>query len=390
MNSDKHSLSLSMAIIIGVNSIVGASIFLAPAALQVIAGPAALMTYGLVSIAALCMGLALARVAQLYPEKGVFYSYAKIWGGHTWGVIAMGSYTTGLVIALGLLARVTGSYLSLYIPCINPLYLSLGLIALVVAANLAGAKIAKTGQIILMVLTYIPLIIIMVLCFLKTDLNNLIPFVPYGWMSIFKAIPVVIFGFFGFEAIPSLCTEIENPEKNVPKALTWTIIAVGITYITFASSIFVGIPRILFTDASTSLATVLVALYPHATWLVNLIEWAIIITITGTLHAMIWSLGTLTVNTSDFIYHNTKKISQQTALLAIGSAVAGCCILFKNIGLMFDLTALGIVIAYATAMIPLLTERKGRSAYQIMIASLGLLTAILIFMCGLTGVFNKI
>lgn len=390
MQSHKPSLSLTMAIIIGINSIVGASIFLAPAALQMTAGPAALITYALVSVAALFMGLALARVAQLYPEKGVFYSYAKLWGGHAWGVVAMIAYTAGLVVALGLLARVTGSYLSLYVSCLDPLYLSLMLIVFVVLANIAGAKIAKTGQIILMILTYIPLVIITALCFLKADLANLIPFVPFGWMSILKAIPIVVFGFFGVEAIPSLCTEIENPERNVPKAVTLTIILVGITYMIFATAVFIGLPRVLFTDASISLSTVLLALYPSATWLVNLIEWAIIITITGTLHAMTWSLSTLTVNASNFILHKRSALSQTSALMCIGSAVAACCILFNNIGLMFDLTALGIVFAYATAMIPLLTVPKGRSAGQIIIALLGLATAFVIFGCGLIGIFNKI
>lgn len=384
-----HKLSLTMAIIIGINSIVGASIFLAPAALQTTAGPAALITYGLISIAALFMGLALARVAQLYPEKGLFYSYAKLWGGHTWGVLAMASYCTGLVVALGLLARVTGSYLALYIP-LEPLYLSLSLITAIVAANFAGALIAKRGQIILMILTYIPLLIITLLCFLKADLSNLTPFVPYGWMSIFKAIPLVIFGFFGIEAIPSLFTEIEHPEKNVPKAVTLTIMLVGITYMIFAIAIFIGLPRTLFIDASTSLSTVLLTLYPTYTWLINLIEWAIIITITGTLHAMTWSLSTLIVNTSNFMLKKEKTVSQKTALISIGISVALCCIIFKNISLMFDLTALGIVFSYATAILPLLLLPKGRSFSQSALALLGLLTAALIFICGLLGIFTKI
>lgn len=390
MNSTAH-ISLPMAIIIGINAIVGASIFLAPATLQIVAGPAALITYSLVSVAALFMALALARVATLYPEKGAFYTYAKTWGGHTWGVIAMLSYTVGLIIALGLIARATGSFLHIYIPGITPIHLAIVLVLFLVAANMAGALIAKTGQIILMILTYVPIILITLLCFLKADFTNLTPFVPYGWMSILRSVPLVVFGFFGMEVIPSLFSEIKNPERNAPRAIVWTVLLVGVTYIVFASSIFLGLPRQLFTNASTSqLSFALVSMYPHYTWIVNLIDWAIIISLTGVLHSMIWSLSALTTDTSGYLLNTKNPFSRRTALLLVGGGIITSCLLFRNqeLGLMFDLTALFIVFAYATAILPLLVNKEGRSTAQIIIAILGLLTAIIIFGCGILGVIK--
>lgn len=391
MNSTAH-ISLPMAIIIGINAIVGASIFVAPAALQVTTGPAALITYGLVSIAALFLALALARVATLYPEKGAFYTYAKAWGGHTWGVIAMMSYTIGLIVALGLVARATGDMLSLIFTNIAPLTLSIGLVALLVAANMAGALIAKTGQIILMILTYLPIAVISLLCLLKADTNNLHPFMPHGWMSIFQAVPLVIFGFFGFESIPSLFSEIKDPERNVPKAVTFTILLVGITYMLFAAAIFIGLPSSLFTSGSPDqLSAALITLYPNFTWLVSLINWAIIIALTGVLHSMIWSLSSLIVDTSSYIVPGV-SISRKQALLILGGSIIASCVVFRNYNLnfMFDLTALFIVFAYATALLPLLVNKQGRSASQISIAIVGLLTALVIFGCGMLGVMKAL
>lgn len=392
MNSTAH-ISLPMAIIIGINAIVGASIFVAPAALQVTTGPAALITYGLVSIAALFLALALARVATLYPEKGAFYTYAKAWGGHTWGVIAMMSYTIGLVVALGLVARATGDMLSSIFTTTAPLTLSILLVALLVAANLAGALIAKTGQIILMVLTYLPIAVISVLCLLKADTSNLHPFMPHGWMSIFQAVPLVIFGFFGFESIPSLFSEIKDPERNVPKAVTLTILLVGVTYMLFASAIFLGLPSALFTSGSPDqLSAALISLYPNFTWLVSLINWAIIIALTGVLHSMIWSLSALIVDTSSYILPHDVTVSRRKALLLLGGAIIASCVLFRNhnLNFMFDLTALFIVFAYATALLPLLVNKQGRSPSHIIIAVVGLLTAIVIFGCGILGIMKAL
>ena len=381
-------LSLSMAISIGVKAIIGAGLFTAPSALQMTAGPAGILTYIIASIAAMCMALAIARVTKLYPEKGAFYSYAKEWGGPTWGVIAVLSYIIGLIIALGLLALVAGMYMHPYLPTLHPATLGIALITLIVFAHLAGAQIAKTGQKILLILTYLSIILVTLLCFLKADMSNLVPFFPNGWKSIFTAIPVVIFGFFGFEAIPSLFDDIEHPQKNVPLAIIWTMLLVGFTYIIFTGSIFIGLPREFFVNTQTPLSTVLLRIYPNFTWLVTLIGWSIIIAIVGVLHAMIWSLSALVVDTGNLILHKTKSISRKNALIGIGIFSALSCLLFKNkIDLMFSLVALSVVFAYATAIAVLLLRSKGRSAYQIIIALLGLATAALIFGCALMRVF---
>ena len=384
-----NKLSLSMAVTIGIKAIIGGGLFTVPFKLQITAGPAGIITYIIVSMAALFMALAIARVAQLYPEKGAFYSYAKAWGGHMWGVIATLSYMIGLIIALGLLAFVAGGiYIHNYLPNISPATLSVGLIFLVITAHLSGTAIAKTGQKILLALTYIPIILITILCLLKADVHNLTPFFPNGWTSIFTAIPLAIFGFLGFEAIPSLFGDIENPERNVPKAIIWTMLLVGVTYIIFTGSIFIGIPRDFFVSAqTTTLSTVLLPLYPHFAWLVAFIDWAIIIAITGVLHAMTWSLSALAIDTSHNIVQKT--FSKKTALLMIGIGASISCLLFKNsVDLMFDLTSLFIVFAYATAIAVLLLQPRGRSTYQKIIALLGLGTAMLIFGCAIARVIT--
>lgn len=383
-------ISLSMAISIGIKAIIGASLFTAPSVLQVTAGPAGIITYLLVSIAAIFMALSIARVAALYPEKGAFYTYAKAWGGHLWGVLATLSYFTGLIIALGLLAYVSaGIYIHAYLPSINPTLLSIGLISLVVAAHLAGAAIAQKGQKILLVLTYIPIILITALCLLNADINNLTPFIPNGWTSIFTAVPVVIFGFFGFEAIPSLFADIENPEKNVPKAIIWTMLLVGATYIVFAGSVFIGLPRALFTSATTPISVPLLHFYPTFTWIGDVINWTIIIAITGVLHAMTWSLSSLAIDTSHHIFGATP--SKKVAIVGIGLLSMTSCILFSSsINLMFSLTSLFIVFAYATAIAALILQPHGRSLYQIVIALCGLLTAALMLACGVMGVLESL
>jgi amino acid transporter len=378
-------ISLAMAIVVGINAIVGAGIFGVPAKLQITAGPAGLLTYAFVIVAVLFMALSFARVATLYPEGGAFYSYAKIWGGHTWGIIATLSYLIGLIIAMGLLANICGNYMNSYIPQLSATTLSIALLVILTVANLAGAVLSQAAQLVLIVLTYIPLVLITILCCTKADFANLTPFAPHGISGIFNAIPAVIFGFFGFESIPALFTVIKNAEKNVPKAITWTVVFVGITYVLFTGAIILGLPRSLFASASMPLSFVLMSSFPNLTWLVALIDWAIIITIVGTIHSMIWAVSSMLVDACNKTALLKNKLSQKNSLIILGSTMIASFLLFTSIDLLFSLTALFIVFSYALVILPLLLKPKGRCAYQVTIATLGLITAAIIFSCGVYG-----
>ena len=115
-SSAQSKISLLTATIVGMNAMIGAGIFAVPAALASNVGPAGILTFAFVIVAVWLMGSSIARLAQLFPQEGSFYIYAKQWGGHLVGLIAAGAYLIGLLIAMGLLAQVAGGYLHDYFP----------------------------------------------------------------------------------------------------------------------------------------------------------------------------------------------------------------------------------------------------------------------------------
>ena len=262
-----QKIGVTTATIIGMNAMIGAGIFAAPAGLAAHVGPAGIIAYIFVVIAVWFMANSLAKVASLYPGEGSFYTYTKQWGGHAMGVAAISAYFIGLLIAMGLLSQAAGSYLHTFFPSVTPH--ALGLIALVslVVLNMFGVVFSQLGQHILIGCTLFPLLATTILCFTKADISNLTPFAPYGLSNLFKALPFVIFGFFGFESAASLYSIVENPQKNVPRALTYSIAAVGLIYILFVTSIIVSTPLHLFTSPLTPLSEALRQLFPTYTCL---------------------------------------------------------------------------------------------------------------------------
>jgi amino acid transporter len=397
MSTDNtKKIGLITATIVGMNAMIGAGIFSVPAALALNVGPAGILTYAFVIISVWCMGTSIARLAQLFPQEGSFYIYAKQWGGHIVGLIAAGSYLIGLMIALGLLAQRAGADLHSSFPMISATTLGVVTVVALVILNMVGVVMSEIGQLILICLTIFPLITTTIICFSKANIQNLFPFMPFGFSNILAATKAVIFGFFGFECAASLFNIVEDPEKNVSKALTWSIIIVGLLYLLFVISLILAIPLHNFSleiPLSVSLSTV----FPGNRWLLLCIHISIISAVLGTIHSMIWSASSLLVSYASKFRSKTVQtllhrnyINQKSSVL-----IMGCCILlsfvtFKNMDLFFSLTSIFLITAFMLSMITLLTMRSEWKSGENFKTLAGVATALVILMFAIQGVIANL
>lgn len=357
-NSEK--IGLSTATIVGLNAMVGAGIFTFPAMLANGVGPAGILSFLFMSIACWFIGLSLGRVAQLYPQEGSFYTYVRPWAGHKGGIVASTLYLLGIVIAMGLLLQSAGTYLHHYIPGTTPSTLSIISLILLTIFNIIGVSLSTWGQQILFWATLFPIITTILVCIPHLSLSNLTPFCPQGPLSIFKATRIAAFSFFGFESAASLFSIIKDPEKNLPKVLSYSLLIVSALYITFITTLLLAIPsEILKTHAGT-LTGALQVILPNYGWLIESIHFASIAAILGTLHAMIWSAGIFglslvkrfrTIFSQQLIAHG--YLNEQSAIILIALSIYTSFAIFKN-EYFFCYTALCIMSAYAMGIITLL------------------------------------
>jgi len=389
---ETQKIGISTATIIGMNAMIGAGIFTAPAAMASHVGPAGIIAYLFVVVAVWFMAQSIARLAELFPQEGSFYTYAKVWGGHAVGMLASGLYMTGLVIAMGLLSRIAGIYLHDWFPSIPADKLGMICLWLLVALNMFGVVLSELGQKILIICTVFPLIATTLIAFTHAEWANLTPFAPYGFGNVFKATRIVIFGFFGFECATSLFALVENPSKNVPKALTYSIIAVGAIYTLFIASIIMATPAGLL-GMSTKITDIVAAITPTMPWMVTMIHLSILSAIIGTIHSMIWSSSSLMVSLAHRMHHPAIKrlitrgiLTNRFALVLIGLGITTCYLTLKNIDLFFFLTALFIIAAFLLSMVSLFTLRSEWKSGQIIKTCIGFGTGLLIFYFALEGI----
>ncbi|MDP3889012.1 MAG: amino acid permease [bacterium] len=393
--SNTTKIGVATATIIGMNAMIGSGIFTAPTAMAAFVGPAGIIAYALVVVSVWFMAVSLARLAALFPEEGSFYTYAKQWGGHTIGLIAGSIYLFGLLIAMGLLAQMAGLYLHTFFPTISQKTLGLLALGALVGLNLFGVILSELGQQILIVTTVFPLLVITILCLTKVNFSHLTPFAPYGLGNVLKATRIVIFGFFGFECAASLFTIVKNPERNVPRALTYSILIVGMLYMLFVASLILSTPFEYFLTPNTPLPEILRITFPNQQWMLTTVHIAILSAILGTIHSMIWSSSVLLISLTKKIqkYRFSHLINQQTAVLLVGACIFLSYILIKNDMLFFAITATSIVSAFILSMITLLTMKSEWRSGQNIKTLFGIITAsaILYFACeGLVQELTKL
>lgn len=391
--TSSSKINLTTATIIGMNAMIGAGIFALPAKLATQVGPAGILAFLFVMIASSFMALSLARLTQLYPQEGSFYLYAKQWGGHAIGLVASGCYFIGLLIALGLLAQIAGGLLHHFIPGINAYILGIAIICMLTFLNMCGVKSSALSQRFIIACTLFPLIAVTLLCFAYGSITNLMPFAPYGWHSVLQSTRMVVFSFFGFECATTLVAIVDNPQKNLPRALIGSILLVGSLYLLFIAAIMYGVPSALFAGAQTPLPETLAQVFPQFPWLIKAIHLAMISAIMGAMHSIIWGASNLLVSIMHICTphnHSACNLKQPKAALLVGSVILISYISFHNLDLFFNLTAVFIVSAFILSFITLLTLKSEWKSRRNIITILGLVCAIIIWLCAFDNLLSNL
>lgn len=381
-------IGVATATIVGMNAMIGSGIFSAPEAIALSVGPAGILTYIFVVFAVLFMALSFARLAELFPQEGSFYTYAKQWGGNTGGLIASGAYFIGLTVAMGLLCKIAGLHLVSFFPQLSAHFLGTIVLALLIILNMFGVALSELGQHILIICTTFPIVATIIACLWNGDSQNLTPFAPFGLGNIMQATKIAIFGFFGFESAASLFNVVKDPSKNVPKAVTYSVIIVGALYTVFIGSLIFAVPLGYFATGM-QLPDILSKIFYQSPWFIFSIRISILSAILGTVHSMIWGSASLFGFLAQKI-NRSLKISPAVSVACVGVFIFTTFSTLHDINLFFDITALFLITALIMAMITLLTIKSEWVSGNNTKTVLGIVTATTIFYFAAEGLVQAL
>ncbi len=244
-----RELNLFHVTMMGVGMMIGAGVFLGIGNAIRVAGPGGvILTFTLNGLLGMFTAMSYAELSSAIPKAGGAYNFARIAFGRGTSFLAgwmewFASSVAGSVYALTFAIYTLHFFEQLGLLGWLPFreYYMQKIVAVIIAGvfiyiNYRGAsETGKTGALFTLgqtiMLGIIGIVGIFVVIKDPSRLQNFEPFMPNGWSQLLITMGFTYVAFEGFEVIAQAGDETIDPQKNIPKAMLYSIIIVVTTYI---------------------------------------------------------------------------------------------------------------------------------------------------------------
>ena len=223
-------------VLYGINCVIGSGIFLLPGSAYKILGPGSLFAYLFVFVLVMSINLCFAECGSMFEKSGGPYLYARKAFGEFLGYeVGVMKWIVGIIawatMAVGFTTALTALCPGLSDPFAQKM-VAMGIILVLSLINLLGVNIMAYLNNISTIGKLIPMAIFVVggLFFIRR--GNFSPIFPQALTanSISTAVITVFYAFTGFENVGVAAGDMDNPTKNVPKALILSMSIVSLIY----------------------------------------------------------------------------------------------------------------------------------------------------------------
>lgn len=225
----KRSLSLLQVTIMGIGCIVGAGVYIIIGEAAGLSGNSLWLSFILAAVAAIFTGLSYAELSFRFPHAGAEYVYVENSFGKTpawlvgWLVIAT-TVISATAVSIGF---------SYYFSALfgTPILLTAIFMLFVIGIILIiGVQETASVTIIFTLIETAGLIVIIFIGIPHLGSVNYFELTK-GLGGLIDAGVLIFFGYLGFEGISRLAEETENPTRNIPKAIIYSIAIVTVIYV---------------------------------------------------------------------------------------------------------------------------------------------------------------
>lgn len=235
-------LTVRQAAFIGVGAMVGAGIFALLGAAGEVAGPAVWLSFLIAGAIAGLQGYSFAKLGARYPSAGGLLEYVtKGFGtGHVTGVTAWLTYAANAIVT-AMVAVSFGSYASAIFTDEDAGWakaFAVLVIVVMTAVNIAGSTLVARAQTVIVYLVLGILVVFAVVTLADMDVS-LLAFSGYPpFREIISSVALTFFAFLGFGIITFTAKDLQQPAKQLPKAMYLALLIATVIYVAIALGVF--------------------------------------------------------------------------------------------------------------------------------------------------------
>jgi APA family basic amino acid/polyamine antiporter len=237
-------ISPLMGILIGVNTIIGAGVFINMGVLTKAAGGYGFLGYILAFIALLPVALVISSFARIMPVPGGLYRYPREFVSPRIGFLSGWSYFLGKATTAALIIHTIVSFFvrKEFLPASIPIIVyDTAAVLLISLSNALGATIGGRVQWIFTFLKVIPFagVLIGAAYYPLHAGGTVAPFLPLDFSQIRALIPLALFALSGFESICAVGHLLEAPQKNARFVIVGSAAIVALIATSFQLGLFI-------------------------------------------------------------------------------------------------------------------------------------------------------
>lgn len=256
------NLGLLDATMVGIGAMIGAGIFVLTGLATEIAGAGAILVFALNGGVTTFSALSYAELASAIPRNGGGYAYVRetfsapvsfVMGWTRWFTYMV----AGALYALGFGSNFV-EFLHIYLPGAPdaPVVYALAAVAIFVALNAVSTEASGGAETIVTLVKVLILLVFVAFGLQALDLGNFDPLFPdAGPITALPAMGLTFIAFQGYDLIATVTEEVENPQKNIPRAI---FLSLGVTVLIYVLVVGVAIgtlgPDLLGAAGETAIA----------------------------------------------------------------------------------------------------------------------------------------
>ncbi len=243
------------------------------------------------------------------------------------------------------------------------------IVCLISMLTYIGIKESKKMTNFLVIFKILVIIFVIIMGFFFVQPSNWSPFMPNGFTGVLKGVSAVFYAYIGFDAISTTAEECQNPQRDLPRGMIYSLIICTILYILIA---FVLTGMVPFTELKVSDPLAFVFDRVGQKWIGYIVSISAVVATTSVL--LVFQLGQpriwMSMSRDGLLPKAFGKIHPKYQTPWFSTIITGILVavpsLFMESSLMTDLTSIGTLFAFVLVsggvlMLPRVTNLKGDS-----------------------------
>lgn len=212
-----------------------------------------------------------------------------------------------------------------------------------------GIKESRNASNAMVILKILAVVLVIAVGAFYIDFNNFKPFMPKGFTGVMASVSAVFFTYIGFDAISTLAEESQNPKRDLPRGMFYSLIICTVLYV-LVSLVLTGM--VPFTNLGVDDPLAYALQVKNVKWLEYIVSIIAVVAMASVL--LVFQLGQpriwLSMSRDGLLPPAFSKIHPKYKTPSFSTVITGLAvgvpIIFTNEDFVLDFTSIGTLFAF--------------------------------------------